>query len=339
MSLSDFLIKNDVLIEYHGTDRYVTIPDGIVYLCPEAFWGKTALERVRIPDSVTQIDNRAFGNCPHLTEISIPKTVTSIGKEAFACTPWLEARRRENPLVIVNHILIDGQTCQGTAVIPDDVTRIGFSAFSGNTDLTGVVIPESVQEIWIDAFSDTRLTKVVIPESTHLIKYHAFSKCSELREVVFPNHRISAERQIFDDCPRLNKILCHDIAVPAEKYQTDYILELICHRKVSHYLSEAVRYPLLLKMFFLNPEDRELIETIRAYSGLILRFLIRENQTDLMTKLLSFGILVTKENIDKLIVLAIEEKSYEIQLMLMNYKAKHIGYDSDEEIIRRKFAL
>ena len=73
---------------------------------------------------VTSIEDAAFRWCSNLTDITIPEIITYIGKEAFSYTPWLKARQAENPLVIVNHIVIDGQTCTGDVVIPDGVTSI-----------------------------------------------------------------------------------------------------------------------------------------------------------------------------------------------------------------------
>ena len=49
--------------------------------------------------------------------------------------------------------------------------------------------------------------------------------------------------------------------------------------------------------------------------------------------------LITKDNIDKLIQFAIDNKTYEIQLMLTNYKVKNNWYDDQETIIRKKFSL
>ena len=58
---------------------------------------------------VTSIGSRAFGSCDSLTNVYIPDTVTSIGELAFEDTQWLLNAQKENPLVIVNHILIDGR--------------------------------------------------------------------------------------------------------------------------------------------------------------------------------------------------------------------------------------
>ena len=138
---------------------------------------------------VTSIENAAFRRCSNLTDITIPESITYIGKEAFSYTPWLKARQAENPLVIVNHIVIDGQTCTGDVVIPDGVTSIANYAFSSDlglatacsTQMTSVTIPDSVTRIGSSAFSGCKgLLRVVLPKSITTIEVASFYQCSSL---------------------------------------------------------------------------------------------------------------------------------------------------------------
>ena len=131
-----------------------------------AFFGCTSLTSVIIPNSVANIGYSVFDGCTSLAEITIPSSVTSIGGNAFVNTPWLAARQEENPLVIVNGILLDGTTCtEEEIVIPNDVTSICGFAFWEN-HMTSVVIPDSVTSIGSYAFSDCgNLKNITIPDS------------------------------------------------------------------------------------------------------------------------------------------------------------------------------
>ena len=57
---SDFIIENDVLIEYKGQDSNVVIPDSVTRIGYEAFKQCEKLISIIIPDGVTSIGNKAF---------------------------------------------------------------------------------------------------------------------------------------------------------------------------------------------------------------------------------------------------------------------------------------
>ena len=110
-----FEIKDGELIEYHGEDRDIIIPDG-----------------------VTSIGDYAFSDCPCLLSVSIGKNVKSIGNYAFSDTPWL--RNHPDDFVVINGILIKYKGNGGAVTIPDSVTSIGDHVFEGCKSLTSLTI-------------------------------------------------------------------------------------------------------------------------------------------------------------------------------------------------------
>ncbi len=75
-----------------------------------------------------------------------------------------------------------------SVTIPDSVTSIGDSTFSGCTNLTSITIPNSVTNIEMGAFYDcSSLTSITIPNSVTSIGWWTFSGCTSLTNVTIPN--------------------------------------------------------------------------------------------------------------------------------------------------------
>ena len=95
--------------------------------------------------------------------------------------------------------------------IPDSVTSIGDSAFSGCTSLTSVTIPDSVTSIGDWAFSYcTSLTSVTLPDSVTSIGYEAFFNCISLTSVTIPDGVTSIGEDAFRNCTSLTSVTIPD---------------------------------------------------------------------------------------------------------------------------------
>ena len=111
-----------------------------------------------------------------------------------------------------NTVTITGYTGANTEVsIPSEieglpVTSVGIRAFMGS-DLTRIVIPDSVTEISSGAFNGcVSLSEVKIPNSVTTIGGYAFSLCKSLEEVVIPASVTLIDEEAFRGCESLSKV-------------------------------------------------------------------------------------------------------------------------------------
>lgn len=155
-----FVIVRGILFDYTGSDRDVTIPEGVTGIGDAAFCHCDALTSVAIPEGVTFIGNRAFFSRVNLNAIKIPEGVTEIGIEAF-------------------------KGCKNLANVslPGSLKTVGKEAFSDCISLNAIKIPEGVTEIGIEAFKGCKnLVSVSFPGSLKSVGKGAFSNCVSLRE-------------------------------------------------------------------------------------------------------------------------------------------------------------
>ena len=98
--------------------------------------------------------------------------------------------------------------CRGlTSIdIPRHVTNIGSEAFA-YTSIKEINIPEGVTFIGQNAFANSLLSSVVIPQSMTRIAYYAFGHCSSLTNVTIPNSVTRIEDCAFYRCSSLSNII------------------------------------------------------------------------------------------------------------------------------------
>ena len=170
----------------------VVIPNSVTYIGTYAF-GYCNLASITIPNSVVYIGEGAFCDCRSLTSIAIPSSVTHMGSNPFVSCSGLEqitvdsgntvydSRNNCNAIIRTSTSeLLAG--CENT-IIPDSVISIGINAFYNCTDLTSIVIPNSVVSIGGAAFSHTGLTSIVIPASVTSLE-NAFWACHDLEQIM-----------------------------------------------------------------------------------------------------------------------------------------------------------
>lgn len=204
---NEYEIENGVLISYTGDGGDITIPDSVTAIRDFAFDSNNTITSVIIPNSVVSIGIEAFWNCINLSKIYIPNSVKYIGSDAFSLTPWIESQKNNNPLVVVNDILIDGHACEGSIVIGSNVKHINTHAFAFNTKINKITLSNTVKSIGTEAFvSCKNLDTVIMKDSVRELGEYVFSDCTSLVYVKISNALGSIPKGTFEKCSNLANI-------------------------------------------------------------------------------------------------------------------------------------
>ncbi len=244
----------------------------------------------------------------------------------------------------------------GKITIPDGVKSIGYSAFQ-NCVISGVTIPEGVTSIGRFAFfSCRRLAAVNFPDSLTSIADKAFCDCAGLGEITLPDSLIYIKEDAFEGCTGLEEMtvfgevfsmeeitdaysweeiaedygidedeICtlneavHDVAV------SELISLLINGECQNMYMPESFRYELITRALKRKPRNQKFLDMTKEYLLKIFPNLLNPEIIQFLMEKKFF----TSQNIDECIRMANDSNAYEIQVMLTNYKAEHIGYQEN----------
>lgn len=135
-----------------------------------------SLESVTFSEGLEEIGTAAFGTCTSLKSISIPRTVKKIDGWAFYNTPSVKSISVDPGNTVYDsrnncNCIIETSTntvlygCS-KSTIPSGVLAIDGFAFY-NSNIEKIVIPETVEKIWGDAFEGcTKLKEMIVKPTT-----------------------------------------------------------------------------------------------------------------------------------------------------------------------------
>lgn len=163
-----------------------------------------------------------FEGCKNLSYIYLSEAITSISNLFVKCSGLKTvavAQGSENFKVSDTQPIIlnvNGTAIQflfgrmdGVFEIPEGVTEIGTYAFSGQADITKVIIPKSMKTINANAFYNcTGLEEVQFANGcvVDTLGEAAFKGCSSLKKIVLPNGITSLPKQAFAGCSSLESV-------------------------------------------------------------------------------------------------------------------------------------
>lgn len=202
-------------------EGYYAVKEDTQEICDNAFWGCAFVRNIAVPASVTKIGDEAFARCISLESVYIPPSVEKIGKNPFIGLDSKVIKNQSANFVVDAKMLYDADrtrliSCMTDAamvIVPKTVQTIGSLAFTRRSRLKKVQLPDGLDRIGRDAFSDCdTLEEIVIPASVTNVSAYAFAGCDSLKKVTFLGVPERVARTAFCDCDKLMSIIVPESA-------------------------------------------------------------------------------------------------------------------------------
>lgn len=186
----------------------ISLPDSVKQLGNDIFFGCERLSAVALGGGIGSVADGMFANCPNLCQVEIPAQIYAIGEKSFAGSGLEEITfAPDSRLAQICNAAFSGTRIREIA-IPQEVSLIGKSAFSGVSTLAKVTFPENsnlrtiaegafsgvsslsdirlpsgLETIKSDAFASSGLTNIAIPANVSVVGDGAFAFCRNLTEI------------------------------------------------------------------------------------------------------------------------------------------------------------
>ena len=215
--------------------KRITLPEGLVSIGENAFWGCRSLKSLNIPTTLTDIGLRAFRNCVSLTEVS----VGSLTQWLDLKFPSIDRADYEDTFPFYasgeGHLLIDG--VEPTSVmIPDNCTEIREFAFTRCQSIKEVNLSSAIRKIGVNVFGGcNNLTRVHIPDIRYWIELdlscslfvtshdgHIYVSGEEIKDIVIPESITKLGNYTFRYCTGLESIVMESVIPPTIGTYTFY---------------------------------------------------------------------------------------------------------------------
>lgn len=198
--------EGDLLIKYKGTDKEVTIPDGIWIINNSAFYANENITKVIVPESVDQIGIEAFRDCINLKTVVLSDYLHYFSEYAFAGCTSLDTINIPSRVSNLPMGVFEGCESLETITLPSSLRGIYENAFYGSGLKGSIILPSGLNMLKAGAFGGSKISRIEIPGGVTTISKSAFENCSELTDVVLSAGVKTIEEGAFRSCGKLANI-------------------------------------------------------------------------------------------------------------------------------------
>ncbi|MBQ2624510.1 MAG: leucine-rich repeat protein [Kiritimatiellae bacterium] len=185
--------------------RSFTMPVSATSIGGFAFSGCSSIPELIVPANVRSVGSYAFQDCSKLSSVRILSDYAAVGQYAFSGCPATIFDTTSIPgLKLIDGYVAGTETALSGVIDLSEMRGVADNAFSGNTKITKVVLPDGMMLVPANAFSGcTSLTSITIPDTVKTISSSAFNGCAALTSITIPDGTTSIGDYAFYGCRKL----------------------------------------------------------------------------------------------------------------------------------------
>ena len=167
MKSGDFVIKNNIVFEYNGSDEHVVLPEGVKRFDSDAFEDNTKIKSIYLPSTFEPIEGWMIYGCSSLKSIEVAEN---------------------NPYMTKSDECIYSKDKTVLLLYPQYLTNKIFKT------------PSFVKEIAVCAFYHSAVQRVICGSGLERLNESSFDQCYALKEIILPDTLNEIRTDAFTGC-------------------------------------------------------------------------------------------------------------------------------------------